>query len=214
MKLYSFFNSSASYRVRIALALKGIDYEISGVNIRSGEQRDPAFLALSPAGLVPVLVDADIGSVTQSLAITDYLDRHYPQNRLLPEDERQRARVLEIVYTIGCDIHPLNNLRVLRYLSTTLQVSDKQKQDWYEHWVAEGLTAVETLLAKADSGDFCVGNAPTLADCCLIPQIANALRMKCDLSAYPRCKRVYDRCLTLPAFVQASPEFQHDFIAA
>lgn len=212
MKLYSFFNSSASYRVRIALALKGVDYQSEGINIRVGEQWSAAYRQLNPIGLVPTLVDDRGQALGQSLAIIDYLDRRYPQVPLLPQDERQRAAVLEIAFAIACDIHPVNNMRVLRYLTETLGITETQKQAWYAHWIAEGLAAVENLLARADSGDYCVGHAPTLADCCLIPQWANALRMGCDLSAYPRCARVYLACRALPAFIAAAPEQQADVI--
>jgi maleylpyruvate isomerase len=214
MRLYSFFNSSASYRVRIALALKGVDYQSEGVNIRTGEQWTEDYLAMNPIGLVPALVNDQGWSMGQSLAIIDYLDRHYPQVPLLPQDEELRARVLEIAYAIACDIHPINNMRVLRYLSDELGISAVQKQAWYAHWVAEGLAAVEALLLRTDSGDFCVGHSPTLADCCLIPQWANALRMGCDLSAYPRCAQVYQACSKQPAFISAAPEQQRDAILA
>ena len=214
MKLYSFFNSSASYRVRIALALKGIDYQTVGVNIRIGQQNELAYRRLNPVGLVPTLLTDDGESLGQSLAITDWLDRHFPQSPLLPATGIARSRVLEIVYAIACDIHPLNNLRVLRYLSEELKVSEEEKQRWYAHWIQQGLSAVEHLLAQSHSGRFCVGDTPTLADCCLIPQWANALRMGCDLSGYPRCKAVYDACTRLPAFISAAPENQQDKISA
>ncbi|ECG0996248.1 TPA: maleylacetoacetate isomerase [Salmonella enterica] len=188
MKLYSFFNSSASYRVRIALALKGIDYQTVGVNIRIGQQN--------------------------ALAIVDWLDRHFPQTPLLPTSDPARSQALEIVYAIACDIHPINNMRVLRYLTDELKVSEEDKKRWYAHWIQQGLSAVEQLLRKSQSGRFCVGDAPGLADCCLIPQWANALRMGCDLSGYPRCKAVYDACVQLPAFIAAAPENQQDKIPA
>lgn len=213
-KLYSFFNSSASYRVRIALALKGIQYDTAGINIRVGEQNDPGFCKLNPMALVPALADIPEGSIGQSLAIIDYLDRKYPDAvPLIPEDTAQRALVLEIAYGIACDIHPVNNMRILKYLSKDLQVSEEQKQAWYAHWIATGLQSIEALLEKAGSGHFCVGDAPTLADCCLIPQLANAMRMKCDVSAYPRCLKVYEHCMSLPAFKAAAPENQPDYIA-
>ena len=213
-KLYSFFNSSASYRVRIALALKGIQYETAGINIRSGEQNDPGFCKLNPMALVPALADIPEGSIGQSLAIIDYLDRKYPDVvPLIPEDTAQRALVLEIAYGIACDIHPVNNMRILKYLSKDLQVSEEQKQAWYAHWIATGLQSIEALLEKAGSGHFCVGNTPTLADCCLVPQLANAIRMKCDVSAYPRCLKVYEHCMAMPAFKAAAPENQPDYMA-
>ena len=214
MKLYSFFNSSASYRVRIAMALKGIDYDTVGVNIRIGQQNALEYRRLNPVGLVPALVTDDGESLGQSLAIIDWLDRHFPQTPLLPGNDPARMRILEIVYAICCDIHPINNMRVLRYLSDELKVSEEDKQRWYAHWVQQGLSAVEQLLRHSQSGQFCVGDTPTLADCCLVPQWANALRMGCSLSGYPRCKAVYEACSALPAFVAAAPENQQDKIPA
>lgn len=214
MKLYSFFNSSASYRVRIALALKGIDYQSTGVNIRIGQQNTLEYRQLNPLGLVPALVTDEGASLGQSLAIIDWLERHYPQVPLLPADDLERMRVLEIAYAISCDIHPINNMRVLRYLSDELHISEEAKKRWYEHWIQQGLSAVERLLHSSQSGEFCVGTSVTLADCCLIPQWANALRMGCDLSGYPRCQAVYDACTRLPAFIAAAPENQQDKIPA
>ena len=213
MQLYSFFNSSASYRVRIALELKKLNHILKTINIRQGEQQLANYLELNPIGLVPTLADIPEGSIGQSLAIIDYLDRQYPEPLLIPQESQQRTLVLEIAYAIACDIHPINNMRVLRYLSDVLQVTPEQKQAWYAHWVQEGLQAVEELLTKANSSQFCIGETPTIADCCLIPQIANALRMKCDLSAYKRCMQVYEHCLTLPAFQAAAPEKQPDYMA-
>ncbi|MDR9888789.1 maleylacetoacetate isomerase [Pseudenterobacter timonensis] len=214
MKLYSFFNSSASYRVRIALALKGIDHETVGVNIRIGQQNALEYRRLNPVGLVPALITDEGDALGQSLAITDWLDRHFPQTPLLPANDPERMRVLEVVYAICCDIHPVNNLRVLRYLSDELKVSEEAKNRWYAHWIQQGLSAVEQLLRRSDAGPFCVGATPTLADCCLVPQWANALRMGCDLSGYPRCKAVYEACMALPAFITAAPENQQDKIPA
>ncbi|HDJ1439174.1 TPA: maleylacetoacetate isomerase [Serratia rubidaea] len=214
MKLYSFFNSSASYRVRIALALKGIDYQSVGVNIRLGQQNEHEYRQLNPAGLVPTLITDDNESLGQSLAIVDWLDRRYPQRPLLPQEEPARMRVLEMVYSIACDTHPINNMRVLRYLSDELKVSEEDKNRWYAHWIQQGFSTLETLLRQAKSGDFCVGDAPTLADCCLVPQWANALRMGCDLSGYQRSKAIYDACTRLPAFIAAAPENQQDKISA
>ena len=214
MKLYSFFNSSASYRVRIALALKGINYQTEGVNIRIGQQNELAYRRMNPVGLVPTLLTDEGQSLGQSLAIIDWLERHYPQVPLVPQEEPARNKVLEIVYAIACDIHPLNNLRVLRYLTEELNVSEEEKKRWYAHWIQQGLRAVEQMLRQNQSGQFCVGETPTLADCCLVPQWANALRMNCDLSGYPRCKAVYDACTQLPAFTAAAPENQQDKISA
>jgi len=212
MKLYSFFNSSTSYRVRIALALKGLPYDYVGVNLRSGEQGAEAYRALSPAGIVPVLVDGDV-TLTQSLAIIDYLDQRHPTPRLVPEDALSRARVLEIAQTIACEIHPINNIRVLKYLTGKLEVGEADKAAWYRHWVDEGLGAVESLLAQLPAAAYCVGDAPTLADCCLVPQVANALRMGCDLSRFTRVRAVVEHCMAQPAFIQAAPQNQPDYVA-
>jgi maleylacetoacetate isomerase len=211
MKLYSFFNSSTSFRVRIALALKGLPYEYAGVNLRAGEQGDPAYRALSPAAIVPTLVDGEL-TLTQSLAIIDYLDHRQPEPRLVPLDPLERARVLEIAQTIACEIHPINNIRVLKYLSGQLEVSEADKSAWYRHWVEEGLSAVERLLASRSGGAFCVGDTPTLADCCLVPQVANAMRMGCDLSRFERVRAIHDHCMTLQAFIDAAPGNQPDYI--
>lgn len=211
MKLHSFFNSSTSFRVRIALALKGLSFDYAGVNLRSGDQGREAYRALSPAGIVPVLEDGDV-SLTQSLAIIDYLDRRHPEPRLLPEDLPARSRVLEIAQTIACEIHPINNIRVLKYLTGTLGLDEEAKNAWYRHWVDEGLGAVEALLGKLPAAPFCVGDSPTLADCCLVPQVANAQRMGCDLSRFTRVLAVFEHCMRQPAFQQAAPYRQPDFI--
>jgi maleylacetoacetate isomerase len=211
MKLYSFFNSSTSFRVRIALALKGLPYDYAGVNLRGGEQGQDAYRELSPAGIVPVLADGDV-TLTQSLAIIDYLDHRHPAPRLVPEDPVLRARALEIAQAIACEIHPINNIRVLKYLTGKLGVSEADKSAWYKHWVDEGLGAVERLLAKLPAGACCVGDTPTLADCCLVPQVANAMRMGCDLSGFTRVQAVYEHCMKQPAFVQAAPENQPDYV--
>jgi maleylacetoacetate isomerase len=211
MKLYSFFNSSTSFRVRIALALKGLHYDYAGVNLRGGEQGKEAYRELSPAGIVPVLVDGDV-TLTQSLAIIDYLDQRHPEPRLIPVDPVLRARVLEMAQTIACEIHPINNIRVLKYLTGKLGVNEEDKSAWYKHWVDEGLGAVERLLEKLPAADFCVGDSPTLADCCLVPQVANAMRMGCDLSRFPRVLAIHEHCMKQPAFVQAAPQNQPDYV--
>ncbi|MDR2318251.1 MAG: maleylacetoacetate isomerase [Pseudomonas sp.] len=212
MQLYSFFNSSTSYRVRIALALKGLEVDYHGVNLRAGEQRQAQHRELSPIGGVPVLVRDDGTGLTQSLAIIDYLDALYPQAPLLPGEPLLRARVLEVAQLIACDIHPLNNVRVLGYLQRVLDVGPEEKDRWYGHWVAEGLAALETLLQRHGDGPYCFGTQPTLADCCLVPQVANAERMGCDLHAYPRVMAVYEHCQAQPAFQRAAPGRQPDFI--
>lgn len=212
MKLYSYFRSSAAYRVRIALNLKGLPYEILPVHLTrgGGEQLAPGYRKLNPQALVPVLEDG--GRVfTQSLAIIEYLDEVYPQVPLLPKDAAARARVRALALAIACDLHPLNNLRVLNYLTGPMGLTDDAKQAWYRHWIAEGLSALEASLASdRDTGKFCHGNAPGLADCCLVPQLANAHRFKCDVSAYPALLRIEKNCQALDAFQRAAPGRQSD----
>ena len=209
MKLYTFFNSSASYRVRIAMALKGLTVESVGINLRAGAQRGDDFLALNPSGQVPALVDGPT-RLSQSLAIIDHLDRLQPEPQLVPRGAPARGQVLEIAQLIACDIHPLNNLKVLKYLTGELGLTDTQKNAWYAHWIAEGFTALQALLPDHDG--WYVGNAPTLADCCLVPQVANAERMKIDLSTWPRIVRIAAFARQHPAFVQAEPRRQPDYI--
>lgn len=181
MQLYSFFNSSTSYRVRIALALKGVAHTSEGGNIRVGAHRDAQYLAIiNPSAAVAAIVTGDF-RLGQSLAISDWLDAHHPEPQLIPAASETRARVLELAYLISGDIHPINNLQVLKYLEAALQISPDQKSEWYRNWIAEGMGGIERLLRKYGSGSWCFGEAPTLADCCLVPQIANALRMGCDL---------------------------------
>lgn len=212
MKLYSFFNSSTSYRVRIALALKNIAYQYQGVNIRIGEQSSETQRRLNPSKGVPVLETASGEILTQSMAIIQYLDDLYSQNPLIPQEPMAKARVLELANAIACDMHPINNLKSLNYLSQTFEVSQEQRNGWYQHWVREGFDAVEAHLERFGSGAYCFGEQPTLADCCLVPQVANALRMKCDLSAYPRILKVYQHCIKHPAFIEAAPKNQPDFL--
>ena len=212
MKLYNYFRSSASFRVRIALALKGLDYEYASVHLvkGGGEQFAAEFRAMNPAALVPVLDDDGI-VVTQSLAIIEYLDETRPQPPLLPSDAAGRARVRAIALAIACEIHPLNNLRVLGYLSKTLSVSDEQRNTWYRHWVETGLATVEAMLAgDAHTGLCCHGDTPTLADICLVPQIFNAQRFKARLDHVPTVMRIHEHCLTLPALAKAVPALQPD----
>lgn len=213
MQLYSFFNSSTSYRVRIALALKGVEYACHGVNLRAGEQRSAEYRALNPSASVPLLVEDDGTSISQSLAIIDFLDASHPEPRLIPEEPLARARVLEVANVIGCDIHPINNLRVLGYLQKVLGVTDEQKAAWYKHWVMEGLAAVEALLTRHGHGSYCFGETATLADCCLVPQVANALRMGCDMEQFELLMAIYRHCQEQPAFQLAAPANQPDYLA-
>lgn len=211
MKLYSFFNSSTSYRVRIALAIKGIDYEYEGVNIRIGEQLAADYLKLNPSKGVPVLDNGNGLLINQSLAVIEYLEQKFPEPPLLPGNAEQQAKIRAFAYGIACDIHPLNNLRVLKYLTGKLNVSSEAKQAWYAHWVEEGLAAAEQTLVAMPSENCCFGSKPTLADVCLIPQIANAQRFDCDLSRYPRLMKVYEHCVVQPEFIAAQPDKQPDF---
>lgn len=209
LKLHGFFNSSASYRVRIALALKGMAVEHVAVDLRAGVQNTAAYHRLNPAGLVPAL-EHGTRVITQSLAIIDHLDRLQPEPRLIPLDDHERGRVLEIALLIACDLHTLNNLRVLRHLTGPLALSEVQKNAWYAHWTHAGFEALEKLLPDHDG--WCVGNTPTLADCCLVPQVANAQRMNIGLASYPRIRRIHAHAAEHPAFVQAAPSQQHDYI--
>jgi len=214
VKLYGYFRSSAAYRVRIALNLKGLTPEGSYVHLQKAQQRADDFLALNPQGLVPALVTDQGDVLTQSLAIVEWLDETHPSPPLLPADAPGRARVRSIAQAIACDIHPLNNLRVLNYLTHTLGVSDEQRNGWYRYWVDLGFEALERRLSReAATGRFCHGDAPTLADVCLVPQVANARRFKIDLSPYPTLVRIDAACQALPAFAAAAPERQPDAAA-
>ena len=210
MKLYNYFRSSAAYRVRIAVNLKGLEPENVFVHLVKNEQRAPDYLKVNPLGLVPALVDGD-ETITQSLAIIEYLDEKYPSPPLLPSTPEDRARVRSIALLIACDIHPIDNLRVLRYLVGVLKVSEEQKNQWYAHWVDEGLKALEARLATdLKTGRFCQGETPTLADVCLVPQLANARRANIDLSAYPTQLRIDEACNALKPFADAAPAKQPD----
>lgn len=212
MKLYSYFRSSAAYRVRIALNLKGLDADIVPVNLRKdgGQQHKPDYLSVNPSALVPTLVDGDF-AVGQSMAILEYLEETRPQPALLPADPKGRARVRAMAQLIACDIHPLNNLRVLQYMKHTLNIDDAGRDEWYRHWVNIGFTALEAMLAgSTDTGRFCHGDSPTLADVFLVPQVANARRLDCDLSAMPNVVRIDAECMALDAFIKAAPANQPD----
>ena len=208
MKLYSYFRSSASYRVRIALALKGLPYDYVPVHLVKNEQTSDAFRAVAPAQLVPALEldDAAATTLTQSLAIIEYLDEAHPAPPLLPADALGRARVRTIAFDIACEIHPLDNLRVLRFLTGELKVSEDEKNRWYRHWVETGLEVVERQLAgHPQTGRFCHGDAPGLADCVLVPQIFNARRMDCRTDHVPTVMRVFEACMAETAFSTTQP---------
>jgi len=210
--LYTYFRSSAAYRVRIALNLKALPYEAVPVHLLrdGGQQRQAAHLARHPLGLVPVL-RTDEGWLTQSLAIIEWLDEAHPSPALLPADRAGRARVRAIAQAIACDIHPLNNLRVLQYLERELGVDEARKNAWCRHWVDIGLAAVERMLAEDPrSGRFCHGDAPTLADCCLVPQVFNARRVGARLDDKPTIARIVQACEALGAFRDAAPANQPD----
>jgi maleylacetoacetate isomerase/maleylpyruvate isomerase len=204
MELFNYFRSSASYRVRIALALKGLAYEYRAVHLQKSEQLQESYAAVSAARLVPLLRDG-ANTLTQSLAIIEYLEERHPKPPLLPSDAAGRARVRAIAMDIACEIHPLNNLRVLRYLVHDLKVSEEDKNRWYRHWVETGLEVVERQLAAAPAR-YCHGDMPTLADCCLVPQIFNARRFDCRLDHVPQVMRVFDACMQLEAFSATRPE--------
>jgi len=214
MRHYGFFRSSASYRLRIGTNLKGlaVDYVPVHLSKGGGEQFAPAFAKLNPQNLVPVLEDQG-RILTQSLAILEYLDETHPEPPILPRDPAGRARVRALAQIVACDIHPIDNLRVLNYLKGELKASEEATNAWYRHWVALGLASFEALLADhPDTGRFCHGDAPTLADICLVPQVFNALRFKCPVDGYPTILRIHEACQALDAFDRARPERQPDAV--
>jgi maleylacetoacetate isomerase len=211
VKLYDYFRSSAAYRVRIALSLKGIAPERAFVHLRRGAQHAADYLGLNPQGLVPLIVTDDGTALTQSLAIIEWLDETHPAPPLLPGAPAERARVRSLALAIACDIHPLNNLRVLKYLTGTLGATDAARDTWYAHWCEVGLRALETRLAREPAtGRFCHDDMPTLADICLVPQLANARRVTLDLAQFPTLLRIESACVALPAFAAAAPANQPD----
>ena len=210
MLLYDYFRSSAAYRVRIALNLKGLQAERRFIHLRKGDQRGEAYRGVNPQALVPTL---DIGGgvrLTQSLAIIEYLDEKYPLPPLLPPGAEDRAWVRAIALAIACDIHPIDNLRVLQYLERELGVDEAKRNDWYRHWIDRGFEAIEQLLEGRPPGRFCFGDTPSLADVCLVPQVANSQRLKMPLDRYPRIKSINAACLALAPFDAARPENQPD----
>jgi maleylacetoacetate isomerase/maleylpyruvate isomerase len=210
VKLYTYFRSSASFRVRIALNLKGIAYEPSFVHLPKGEHRAAPYSKVNPQALTPALVLDDGEQLAQSLAIMEYLEEVHPQPPLLPKDAKGRARVRSLSLLIACEIHPLNNLRTLQHLKRVLGQTEDQVNAWYRHWVADGLAKFEADLTAGGSGKYCHGDVPTMADCCLVPQIFNAQRYQCDLAPYPATMRIFDACMKLEAFDLAQPSKQPD----
>ena len=209
MKLYTAFRSSAAFRARIALNLKGLAYEPAFVHLARGEHCQPAYAAINPQALVPTFEDNGMRLV-QSLAIIEYLDETHPIPPLLPRDALGRARVRSISLLVACEIHPLNNLRVLQHLKRALGQNDEQVSSWYRHWIADGFQKLEAELARGATGRFCHGDAATMADCCLVPQVFNAQRYQCDTVPYPNVMRVFADCMKLDAFDRAQPSKQPD----
>ena len=217
MQLYTYFRSSAAYRVRIAMNLKGLPYDPEFIHLAKGKHNDAAYGAVNPAKLVPALID-DSHLLTQSLAIIEYLDETHPAVPMLPQAPLARARVRALSLLIACEIHPLNNLRTLKYLNGVLKVTEEQKNAWYRHWVEDGLAKLEAMLADGRASDnragrtgkFCHGDTPGMADCCLVPQIANGKRFECNFDHVPTVMRIWDECNRLEAFQKAAPQNQPD----
>jgi maleylacetoacetate isomerase len=209
VKLYTYFRSSAAFRVRIALNLKGLDYQPTFVHLAKGEHRKPEYTAVNPQGLLPAL-EVDGALLAQSIAIMEYLEEAHPQPPLLPKHPLERARVRSLSLIVACEIHPLNNPRVLKYVKNTLGHGQEEVDAWYRHWIADGLAKLEAELGRPGTGRHCHDDAPSMADCCLVPQIFNAQRFACDLKPYPTVMRVFDTCMQLDAFVRAQPDQQPD----
>ena len=209
MKLYTAFRSSAAFRVRIALNLKGLAYDPAFVHLGRGEHRKPEYAAVNPQALVPTF-EADGVRLVQSLAIIEYLEETQPTPPLMPRDAAGRARVRSLSLLVACEIHPLNNLRVLQHLKRALGQNDEQVNAWYRHWIADGFQKLEAELACAAASRYCHGDAPTMADCCLVPQVFNAQRYQCDPAPYPTVMRVFAECMKLDAFDRAQPARQPD----
>jgi maleylacetoacetate isomerase len=211
MRLYGYSRSSAAFRVRIALNLKELNYEDALIHLRRGDQRQPPFLEINPQGLVPAL-ETDGHTLIQSLPIIEYLDEIHPEPPFLPPDSAGKARVRALAAIVACDIHPINNLRVLRYLSRPLGHDQAAIETWYNHWIASGFEALEGLLTAAQgTGAFCHGDRPGLADITLVPQVFNAERYRLDMSPYPTITRIFEACMKLDAFAAADPRRQPDY---
>ncbi len=213
MKLYSYFRSSAAFRVRIALNLKQLDYESVAIHLRRNDQSKPDYRRVNPQGLVPTLEDGG-QTLIQSMAIIEYLDEIHPQPPLLPKDPADRSRVRALADIVACDIHPINNLRVLRYLTHQLGLDEAAIAAWFNHWIAAGFQALEPLVAQdARTGAFCHGDSPGLADLTLVPQVVNAERYLLDLAPYPTVTRIYENCMRIEPFIAAHPLNQPDYEA-
>ena len=211
MKLYTFFRGSSPFRLRIALNLKGLPYEQAFVHLAKGEHRKSEFGRINPQQLLPALELDDGEVLNQSLAIIEYLDELHPEPRLVPKEPKARARVRSLSQLVACEIHPLNNARTLGYLRKQLALSEDQVNAWISHWIADGLTKLEAQMTRsAGTGRFSHGDAPTMADCCLVPQIFSARRFNCDVSAYPTTMRIFEACMKLDAFDRAQPSKQPD----
>jgi maleylacetoacetate isomerase len=209
-QLYTFFRSSTSFRLRIALAYKGLDYEPRYVSLPKMEHRTEAYFALNPQGLLPLLVDGGHGHI-QSMAIIEYLDETYPEPRLLPKDIRSRAYVRAVSQIIGCEMHPLNNVRVLKHLKAQFGADDVAIGAWYAHWIREGFRALEDYLDDQRlHGAYCLGDSVTMADVCLVPQVFNAARFDCPIEEYPLTKGIFQRCMQVDAFRTTQPNTQKD----
>lgn len=213
MKLYNYFRSSASFRVRIALNLKGLPYDYISVHLAKGDHKKAEFADVAAAGLVPLLELDDGTRLDQSLAMMEYLDELHPMPALLPADALGRARVRALAQSIACEIHPLNNLRVLKYLVKDMGQSEEAKNTWYVHWCRIGLESFEKQLAQLPPSTFCYGDSPTLADCCLVPQIFNAQRFNTPLDGLPRTMAAFEHCMKTDAFIKAGPKHCPDFEA-
>jgi maleylpyruvate isomerase len=213
MKLYSYFRSSASYRVRIALNLKNLPYDYAPVHLLrdGGEQLKPEYRQINADGIVPTLIDDEAHAIQQSLAIIEYLEETHPEPPLLPKSPLERAHVRSLALHVACEIHPVNNLRVLKYLKRTVGVDDAVKDAWYRHWIEAGFGTLEQRLAgDARTGKLCYADTPTIADLCLIPQVYNANRFNIDTTRFPTIQRIYDYAMALDAFAQAAPGVQPD----
>jgi maleylacetoacetate isomerase len=209
-QLYTFFRSSTSFRLRIALAYKGLAYEPHYVSLPNMEHRNPAYLALNPQGLLPLLID-DGHSYIQSMAIIEYLDEAYPEPPLIPKDIRSRAYVRAASQIIACDMHPLNNVRVLKHLKTQFGADETATKAWYAHWITQGFRGLEDYLARMRlHGRYCLGDSVTMADVCLVPQVFNAARFDCPVDGYPIIKAIFERCVELDAVKSAQPDTQKD----